>query len=74
MRAQAALSFTSKLRWCRSFYPVVLGACGRSKLQHICHPAELRKDPKFVKLVEAFVKKHPEGFYAQQAQALLPAK
>src|SRR5262245_24404079 len=30
--------------WCRNFYPVALGTCGgRSKLQHICHPAELWK-------------------------------
>jgi len=37
-------------------------------------PAELRKDPRFVKQVEAFLKKHPEGFYAKQAQALIGAK
>jgi lysophospholipase L1-like esterase len=37
-------------------------------------PAELRKDPRFQKLVEEFLKKYPEGFYAQQAQALLPKK
>ena len=42
------------------------------KLQ--AHPAELRKDPKFVKLVEAFLKKNPEGYYAKAAQALIGAK
>ncbi len=49
-------------------------AIGKEFQKLAAHPAELRKDPKFVKLVEAFVKKHPEGFYAQQAQALIPAK
>ncbi|GEM_PF-1340605 len=38
------------------------------------YPAELRKDPRFVKLVEVFLKKHPEGYYARQAQALIGAK
>jgi lysophospholipase L1-like esterase len=37
-------------------------------------PAELRKDPRFVKQVEAFVKKYPEGYYSKQAQALIAAK
>ncbi len=37
-------------------------------------PAEARRDPRFAKMVEAFVKKYPAGYYAQQAQALLPAK
>ena len=32
------------------------------------------QDPRFVKLVEAFLKKHPEGFYAKQAQALISGK
>jgi len=49
-------------------------ATGKEFQKLAAHPAELRKDPKFVKLVEAFVKKHPEGFYAQQAQALIAAK
>jgi lysophospholipase L1-like esterase len=49
-------------------------ATGKEFQKLAAHPAELRKDPKFVKLVEAFVKKHPEGFYSQQAQALLSAK
>jgi lysophospholipase L1-like esterase len=37
-------------------------------------PAEARRDPRFAKMVEAFVKKYPAGYYAQQAQALLPSK
>jgi lysophospholipase L1-like esterase len=49
-------------------------AVGKEYQKLAAHPAELRKDPKFVKLVEAFVKKHPEGFYSQLAQALLAAK
>jgi lysophospholipase L1-like esterase len=38
------------------------------------YSAELRKDPRFVKLVEVFLKKHPEGYYAKLAQALIEAK
>lgn len=34
-------------------------------------PYEARKDPAFPKLIEGFVKKHPDGYYAQQAQAML---
>jgi lysophospholipase L1-like esterase len=49
-------------------------AVGKEYQKLAAHPAELRKDPKFVKLVEAFVKKHPEGFYSQLAQALIAAK
>jgi lysophospholipase L1-like esterase len=49
-------------------------AAGKEFQKLAAHPAELRRDPKFVKLVEAFVKKHPDGFYAQQAQALISAK
>ena len=37
-------------------------------------PAELRKDPRFVKMVDAFVKKYPETVYAKQAQAWISAK
>ncbi len=33
-------------------------------------PAEARKDSRFVKQVEAFLKKYPTGFYADQARAL----
>jgi hypothetical protein len=49
-------------------------ATGKEYQRLAAHPAEHRKDPKFVKLVEAFLKKHPEGFYAQQAQGLISAK
>lgn len=35
-------------------------------------PYAERKDPRFAKMVEAFVKKYPDGYYAQQAQALVP--
>ena len=34
-------------------------------------PIEARKDQRFAKLVEAFLKKHPDGYYAQQAQGLI---
>ncbi len=34
-------------------------------------PIEARKDPRFAKLVDAFLKKHPDGYYAQQAQGLI---
>ena len=35
-------------------------------------PYEARKDPRFAKLVEAFLKKHPDGGqYAEQAKALV---
>ncbi len=37
-------------------------------------PAEARRDPRFGKMIEAFVKKFPTGYYARQAQALLPEK
>jgi len=37
-------------------------------------PAELRKDPRFVKMVDAFVKKYPETVYAKQAQAWISEK
>lgn len=34
-------------------------------------PIEARKDQRFTKLVEAFLKKHQDGYYAQQAQTLI---
>jgi len=37
-------------------------------------PVEVRKDPRFIKLVEEFIKKYPEGYYAKQAQALISGK
>ncbi len=50
-------------------YPV-----GKEYQKLAARPAEQRKDPRFVKLVEAFLKKNPEGFYARQAQALISGK
>ena len=47
---------------------------GREYQKLAARPAELRKDPRFVRLVEAFLKKNPDGYYAKQAQALIPAK
>ena len=49
-------------------------AAGREYQKLAARPAELRKDPRFAKLVEAFVKKHPDGYYAKQAQALISGK
>ncbi len=49
-------------------------AAGREYQKLAARPAELRKDPRFAKLVEAFVKKHPDGYYAKQAQALISRK
>jgi lysophospholipase L1-like esterase len=37
-------------------------------------PAELRKDARFAKMVDAFVKKYPDTYYAKQAQAWIAAK
>ena len=37
-------------------------------------PSEERKDARFAKLVEAFAKKYPGGYYSLKAQALVPAK
>jgi len=34
----------------------------------------VRKDPKFIKLVEAFIKKNAESYYAKQAQAMIATK
>jgi len=34
-------------------------------------PSEARKDPRFTKMVEVFVKKYESGYYADQAKALL---
>jgi lysophospholipase L1-like esterase len=49
-------------------------AAGKEFQKLAARPAELRKDPRFVKLVEAFVKKYPDGYYAKQAQALISGK
>ena len=35
-------------------------------------PFDARKDPRFAKMVEVFLKKHPDGWYAGQAKGLLP--
>ncbi len=35
-------------------------------------PSDARKDPRFKKMVDAFVKKYPDEYYAKQAEALLP--
>ncbi len=35
-------------------------------------PFAARKDPRFAKLVQSFTEKHPDGFYARQATAMLP--
>jgi len=40
------------------------------KLRQI--PYAQRKDPRFTAMVTAFVKKYPNGYYAKQAQALVP--
>ena len=37
-------------------------------------PADQLKDPRFVKMLKAFVKKYPMGYYFDLAQALLPDK
>jgi len=34
-------------------------------------PYEARKDPRFAKMVEVFLTKHPDGYYAEQAKALI---
>jgi lysophospholipase L1-like esterase len=47
---------------------------GKEYQKLAARPAEQRKDPRFVKLVEAFLAKHPDGFYAKAAQALISAK
>lgn len=47
-------------------------AIGKDYQKLSAMPTEARKDPRFTKLVDAFLKKHPDGFYAEQAKALLP--
>lgn len=47
-------------------------AAGKEYQKLAAMPFEARKDPRFAKLVEAFLKKHPDGWYADQAKALLP--
>lgn len=45
-------------------------AAGKEFLKLDAAPAEARKDPRFAKLVEAFIKKYPTGYYADKARAL----
>lgn len=45
-------------------------AAGKEYQKLAVIPYEARKDPRFAKLVEAFVKKYPTGYYSTQAQAL----
>ena len=46
-------------------------AIGKEYQKLTAFPFEARKDPRFAKLVEAFLKKHPDGYYAQQAHLLI---
>ena len=47
-------------------------AAGKEYQKLRTFPYAERKDPRFAKLIEAFVKKYPDGFYAKQAQELVP--
>jgi lysophospholipase L1-like esterase len=49
-------------------------AVGKEYQKLASRPVEVRKDPKFIKQVEAFIKKNPESIYAKQAQALISGK
>lgn len=49
-------------------------AAGREYQKLAARPVEVRKDPRFIKLVEEFLKKYPDGYYARQAQALIGGK
>jgi hypothetical protein len=49
-------------------------AAGKEFQKLAAQPGEARKDPRFAKMVEAFVKKYPDTFYAKSAQQFLPAK
>jgi lysophospholipase L1-like esterase len=46
-------------------------AVGRDFQKLLTVPYGSRKDPRFAKQVEAFTKKHPDGYYAEQAKALV---
>ncbi len=50
--------------------PAYAAGLAYQKLKAI--PFAERKDPRFGKMVEAFLKKFPDGYYARQAQALAP--
>ena len=45
-------------------------AAGKEYQKLTAIPADARKDPRFAKMVEGFLKKFPEGYYADQARAL----
>lgn len=47
-------------------------AAGKEYQKLRAFPYAERRDPRYAKLVEAFVKKHPDGFYAKAAQELVP--
>jgi N-acetylglucosamine-6-sulfatase len=47
-------------------------AAGKEYQKLRAFPYAERRDPRYAKLVEAFVKKYPDGFYATQAKALVP--
>jgi lysophospholipase L1-like esterase len=49
-------------------------AIGKEYQKLAARPVEVRKDPRFVKMVEAFVKKHPDSYYAKQAEAMISGK
>lgn len=46
-------------------------AAGKEYQKIAAIPFEARKDPRFAKMVEAFVKKNPTGYYSTEAQALI---
>ncbi len=45
-------------------------AIGKEYQKLIAIPPASRTDPRFAKMVEAFLKKHPDGYYAEQAGKL----
>lgn len=47
-------------------------AAGKEYQKLRAFPYAERKDPRYAKLIEAFVKKYPDGFYAKAAQELVP--
>jgi len=72
-------SYTGEIA--KSYHDQVVGLkkdpaypAGREYKKLAAIPFDLRQDPQFKKLVDAFLKKYPNGFYAKQAQALIPAK
>jgi thiol-disulfide isomerase/thioredoxin len=45
-------------------------AAGKEYQKLVAVPPDARTDPRFAKMVEGFLKKHPAGYYAEQARAL----